>query len=101
MEAAQSVPRDLDSLLALGVDAIFIVARLGSSVARENTVDSIGRLIMVSAVDTSAINRAKYQYSLRLARPEKSAYLRKQVLIAVMKFIKSAHFLSGSIFFLI
>ena len=39
------------------------------------------------AVDTTMLNRLKYQYSLRLARPEKVAYFLKQVETAVMKFI--------------
>ena len=38
-------------------------------------------------VDTSVVNRKKYQYSLRRARPEKVAYFLKQVETAVLKFI--------------
>ena len=56
----------------------------GNKVAREN-IQETGLLTYSSNTATTKQNNANHQYSGRLARPLKSAYLAKQALIASVK----------------
>ena len=63
-------------------------AKCGNMVARENKPPSMPEWFTIfSAADAKNKNSTNHQYSERLARPLKSAYLLKQVLIDSVKFI--------------